>query len=162
MADRSELVAAVRASAARLGINPSDLVTAISFETEGTLSPSIWGGKNDPVAGRPTMLGLIQFDPENQCLPWPISHRSDGAVEAYLRDRGVKPGMGMLDVYSTINAGCPGLYNRSDTTGRHRLALGHACQTLWQSADASSRSSQRMLRATAASWALTRLARLKA
>jgi hypothetical protein len=49
------------------------------------------------------MLGLIQFDPENQCLPWPISHRSDGAVEAYLRDRGVKPGMGMLDVYSTIN-----------------------------------------------------------
>jgi hypothetical protein len=35
-------------------------------------------------------------------------------VENYLRDRGVKPGMGLADVYSTINAGRPGLYNRSD------------------------------------------------
>jgi hypothetical protein len=46
-------------------------------------------------------------------------------------------------------------------TGRHRLALVHTCQTLWQSADASSQSSQQMSRAIAASWALMRSGTLK-
>jgi hypothetical protein len=36
------------------------------------------------------------------------------AALRYLKDRGLKPGMGLLDLYSTINAGRPGLYNRSD------------------------------------------------
>jgi hypothetical protein len=36
------------------------------------------------------------------------------SVGDYLADRGVKPGMGLLDVYSTVNAGAPGLYTRSD------------------------------------------------
>jgi hypothetical protein len=36
------------------------------------------------------------------------------AAENFLRDRGVKPGMGLPDIYSTINAGSPGLYNASD------------------------------------------------
>ena len=36
------------------------------------------------------------------------------AAENFLRDRGVKPGIGVIDVYSTINAGSPGRYNASD------------------------------------------------
>lgn len=114
----SDFVDAVRASSGRLGISPSDLLTAISFETGGTMSPSLRGGEKD-ASGRPTMLGLIQFNPDNQrkygVNPGQSQAEQMGAVENYLRDRGVKPGMGMLDVYSAINAGRPGLYDRSDT-----------------------------------------------
>ena len=58
--------------------------------------------------------------------PWPEERAKYGvtpnmpivdhvnAAENFLRDRGVKPGMGLLDIYSTINAGRPGLYDRSD------------------------------------------------
>lgn len=110
--DASGLRDAITASAERLGISPSDLGTAISYETGGKMSPSIYGGKD----GR--YLGLIQFSPENQ-KKYGVHERQTApeqmqAVEAYLRDRGVQPGMGLLDVYSTINAGRPGLYDRSD------------------------------------------------
>jgi len=47
-------------------------------------------------------------------------------------------------------------------TDCHWSALAHACQTLRKSADASSRSSQLMSKATAALWALTRSARSRA
>ncbi len=40
-----------------------------------------------------------------------------GAVVRYLKDRGLQPGMSILDLYSTINAGRPGLYDRSDRPG---------------------------------------------
>ncbi len=36
------------------------------------------------------------------------------AVTKYLRDAGVRPGMGMLDIYAAINAGHVGRYNASD------------------------------------------------
>lgn len=108
----SEITNAARATAARLGISPSDLLTAISYETGGTMSPSMWGGKGG------NYLGLIQFGPSEQAK-YGVNEKQTptdqmGAVENYLRDRGVKPGMGLLDVYSTINAGRPGLYDRSD------------------------------------------------
>lgn len=99
-------------TAANLGIHPSDLATAISYETMGRFDPNLWGG----AGGK--HLGLIQFGPEEQAKygvkpDMPLSDHF-GAVENFLRDRGVKPGMGMLDIYSTINAGRPGLYNASD------------------------------------------------
>jgi hypothetical protein len=76
------------------------------------MSPSLYGGKDGKY------LGLIQFSPENQkkygVNPTQTAAEQMPAVEAYLRDRGVKPGMGLLDTYSAINAGRPGLYNRSD------------------------------------------------
>lgn len=106
------LAQAILASSQRLGVDPVDIATAISYETGGKMSPSLWGGKNN------NYLGLIQFGgPErakygvtpNQTAPEQMT-----AVENFLRDRGVKPGMGLLDIYSTINAGSPGLYNRSD------------------------------------------------
>ncbi len=112
MAVDPALIPAVRASAQRLGINPSDLLTAMSYETGGTLNPNLWGGKNNQY------LGLIQFGPGEQqkygVKPgMPVADQVT-AAENFLRDRGVRPGMGMLDIYSTINAGSPGLYNRSD------------------------------------------------
>lgn len=107
-----DLVSAVRASAARLGVNPSDLLTAMSYETGGKLDPNQWGGKGGKY------LGLIQFGPEEQAKygvkPGMTPGDQVGAAENFLRDRGVKPGMGLLDIYSTINAGRPGLYDRSD------------------------------------------------
>jgi hypothetical protein len=107
-----ELAQAIIASSKRLGIDPVDLATTISYESEGTFSPSIWGGKNR------NYLGLIQFGPEERAkygvTPSQSAVAQMGAVENFLRDRGVRPGMGLLDVYSTINAGAPGLYNRSD------------------------------------------------
>lgn len=106
------LAPGVRRIAGNLGINPSDLLTAMSYESGGTLDPNQWGG----AGGK--MLGLIQFNPENQkkygVVPgMPLDKHLD-AVENYLRDRGVQPGMGLLDTYSAINAGRPGLYNASD------------------------------------------------
>jgi hypothetical protein len=56
----NDLVSAVRASAARLGISPVDLLTAICYETNGRLDPDMWGG-----AGK-RYLGLIQFGPNEQ------------------------------------------------------------------------------------------------
>ena len=108
----SDLVSAARVTAGRLGISPSDLLTAISYETGGRMSPSMWGGSKNKY------LGLIQFGPEEQkkygVTPDQSASDQMESVENYLRDRGVKPGMGLLDVYSTINAGRPGLYDRSD------------------------------------------------
>jgi hypothetical protein len=51
---------AVRASSGRLGVNPSDLLTAMSYETNGRLDPNLWGGKDNKY------LGLNQFGPQEQ------------------------------------------------------------------------------------------------
>lgn len=104
-------------TASSLGIDPVDLGTAISYETAGTFDPT----KAGPRTKWGQHKGLIQFgEPQAQQygVDWknPVGSQlgENGAVAKYLRDRGVKPGMGMLDIYSTINAGAPGLYNRSD------------------------------------------------
>ena len=108
-----ELAQAIVASAKRLGVDPVDVGTAISYETGGKFDPGLWGGKGG------NYLGLIQFGPEERAKygvkPGQSAVEQMGAVENFLRDRGVRPGMGMMDIYSTINAGSPGLYNRSDT-----------------------------------------------
>lgn len=112
MAYEPGMVDYIRRTASNLGINPSDLATAISYETGGKFDQNLYGG----AGGK--HLGLIQFGPEEQAKygvkqGMPLdAHFS--AVENFLRDRGLKPGMGMFDLYSTINAGRPGLYNASD------------------------------------------------
>lgn len=107
-----ELADAIIASAKRLGVDPLHIGTAISYETGGKFDPSLWGGKNGDY------LGLIQFGPEERAKygvkEGQTAPEQMQAVENFLRDRGVKPGMGLMDIYSTINAGSPGLYNRSD------------------------------------------------
>lgn len=103
---------ALIASAQRIGADPLDLATAISYETGGTFNPGIRGG-----AGK-RHIGLIQFGiPEQQKYGASQDQSFEEqlpAVEGYLTDRGFKPGMGILDLYSTINAGRPGRYTASD------------------------------------------------
>lgn len=109
-----ELATSIIASASRLGISPRDLATAISYETAGTFDP--W--KAGPITQWGQHRGLIQWgEPQRQRygvtqdMPIPAQLQ---AVERYLTDAGVKPGMGLMDVYSAINAGRVGRYGASD------------------------------------------------
>lgn len=109
-----ELARAIQASAQRLGINPSDLGTVISYETAGTFDP--W--KAGPTTQWGQHRGLIQWG-EPQRAKYGVTQNMPvdaqmQAVERYLTDAGVQPGMGILDVYSAINAGRVGRYNASD------------------------------------------------
>lgn len=117
MSDSVRIREGIKQAAEALGISPIDLATAISYETGGTF---------DPVKAGPTTKwgrhrGLIQFgEPQAQKygVDWnnPIDSQlgPNGAVVKYLRDAGVRPGMGLLDIYSAINAGSVGRYNASD------------------------------------------------
>ena len=107
-------------TALAVGADPLDLATAISFETGGTFDPRQKG----PVTQYGQHEGLIQFG-EPQAERFGADFSSDeaavnsqlgpnGAVANYLRSSGFKPGMDFADLYSTINAGAPGRYDRTD------------------------------------------------
>lgn len=104
-------------TASALGVDPIDLATAISYETGGTFDPV----KKGPMTQWGQHQGLIQFgEPQAKQfgVDWnnPVGSQlgAEGAVANYLRATGVKPGMGLMDIYSAINAGGVGLYDRSD------------------------------------------------
>ncbi|WP_457662466.1 hypothetical protein [Sinorhizobium medicae] len=104
-------------TASALGVDPVDLATAISYETAGTFDPT----KAGPTTKWGKHRGFIQFgEPQAQQygVNWddPVGSQlgENGAVAKYLRSTGVKPGMGLLDIYSAINAGGVGRYNASD------------------------------------------------
>lgn len=104
-------------TAKSLGVDPVDLATAISYETGGTFDPT----KSGPTTKYGTHRGFIQFgEPQarQHGVNWddPINSQlgENGAVASYLRAAGVKPGMGLLDIYSAINAGGVGRYGASD------------------------------------------------
>lgn len=109
--------AGIAETAKALGIDPIDLATVISYETAGTFSPT----KAGPRTQWGQHKGLIQFG-EPQAKKYGVDWKNpagsqlgpDGAIAKYLRAAGVKPGMGIMDVYSAINAGGVGRYNRSD------------------------------------------------
>lgn len=116
--DLGSIAVGIREAADELGIDPVDLATVISYETGGTFNPTQQG----PTTKWGTHRGLIQFgepQAEEYGVDWADPYGSqlgrDGAIVKYLRGNGVTPGMSLLDVYSTINAGAPGLYDRSDT-----------------------------------------------
>ena len=104
-------------TAQALGIDPLDLATAISYETAGTFDPT----KSGPTTQWGQHRGLIQFG-EPQAKQYGVDWQDpvgsqlgpDGAVANYLRATGVQPGMGMMDIYSAINAGGVGRYGASD------------------------------------------------
>lgn len=103
--------------AKRAGIDPLDLATAMSYETGGTFNPRMLGPQTKNGQGRG--IGLIQFMSNGSAKDYGITQDTPADVQVsravdYLIDRGVKPGMKLLDIYSAINAGRPGLYNRSD------------------------------------------------
>jgi hypothetical protein len=125
--DKADLI---RAAAAQIGANPVDYATAISYETGGTFSTKIKGGKNGDYQG------IIQFGPAERAKYGVHGGQTFAeqlqSANSYFQDRGFKPGMGMLDLYSTINAGSPGHYNASDGPGNtvrshveKMLASGH-------------------------------------
>jgi len=114
VANPGELSASIQATAQKLGIDPVDLGTAISYETAGTFDP--W--KAGPTTQWGQHRGLIQWGEPQRAkygvsAGMPIAAQMD-AVGKYLTDAGVKPGMGLLDIYSAINAGRVGRYNASD------------------------------------------------
>lgn len=124
-----EQVNAITTAAQRLGVQPADLAAAISYETGGTFDPNKVGGKGN------NYLGLIQFGPEERqkygVRPGMTFEQQMGAVEAFLRDRGVKPGMGISEIYRTINGGNPNApLSASDGNGTiaehiQRIQSGH-------------------------------------
>lgn len=109
---------AIIATAPALGLTPLEFATVISFETGGTFDPVQPG----PVTKWGRHRGPIQFgEPQARQygVDWnnPIGSQfgPEGAIVKYALDRGYRPGMGLLDFYSTVNAGAPGKYNASDT-----------------------------------------------
>lgn len=126
----------------RLGIDPVDLANAISYETSGTFDPN----KVGPKKNGNQYIGLIQMGqyernkyhvPDNPTIPEEME-----GVRQYLLARGVRPGMGLLDIYSAINAGYVGLYDATDEhnggdhgTVRDKVnqmrADGHHTKALW-------------------------------
>jgi hypothetical protein len=98
----------------RIGIDPEDLATAISYETAGTFDP--W--KAGPVTQHGQHRGLIQWG-EPQAREYGVTKDSTipqqmEAVGRYLVKNGVQPGMKLPDIYSAINTGYVGRYGRSD------------------------------------------------
>lgn len=106
---------ALKESAARLRIPPERLAEVIAHETIGSFSPKKWGGKG----GR--YMGLIQFGPRERreygVHDGQTFREQLGSAERFLLGRGYKPGMGQLDLYSTVLAGRPGLYRARDKNG---------------------------------------------
>jgi hypothetical protein len=109
------------AGAERRGLDPIDVATAISYETGGKFDPTIKG----PTTQWGTHEGLIQFgDPQGEKYGADFSspeaawrsqlNPETGAVWGYLEDTGVKPGMGLPEIYSAINAGGVGRMGASD------------------------------------------------
>lgn len=95
---------AIQREAARLGIEPSTLAAVVGYETIGTFDPGIAGGKKN------RYRGLIQMGPsERRAYGWKdgmsFEEQLAGPVHNYLVDRGVRPGHGIAEVYSIINAG---------------------------------------------------------
>lgn len=113
---QAEFVKALNRGASELGVSARDLALAMSYETERTFD-SAHKGKG-LASGR---FGLIQAGPEEAKTygfdPGQSPADQVDSVVAYLKDRGLKPGMGLEDIYSTINAGAPGLLDRSDRPG---------------------------------------------
>lgn len=111
------LRAGIIETAQALGVDPVDLATVISYETAGTFDPT----KSGPTTQWGQHRGLIQFGEPQAAqygVDWsdPIGSQlgDGGAVARYLVEAGVRPGMGILDLYSAVNAGRVGRYNATD------------------------------------------------
>lgn len=111
---KPEDIAYLRDRAKSAGYNADDLLKVINYESSGR--PDVWGGKGGKY------FGLIQFGaPERKQFGVDTVHpNAQNQIDAtlkYLSARGFKPGMGLMDLYSTVLAGSPGHYNRTDGAG---------------------------------------------
>lgn len=104
----------LRQAAKELGTSPQDLATVISYESG--FNSKKWGGKGG------NYMGLIQFGPQERRDYGANDQQSFKeqmpAVVRYLKSRGFKPGMDLLQLYKTINGGNPYVSsNASDGNG---------------------------------------------
>lgn len=114
----------VKAVAERIGADPVDLLTLMSFESAGTLSPAKRGPE---VPGQGRAVGLIQFMPATarelgtsvQELANMTPVQQMDYVERYLVKRGFKGGT-LKQLYSTVFAGHPNARG-SISDGYHTL-----------------------------------------
>ncbi len=135
MIGNSELRESIIGGAHELGVSPIDLATAINFETAGTFDMGIKGPVSDnPKYGQ--MIGGIQWNEPNRIaygvgdkngITVGIRDQMKGIVQ-YLKDTGVKPGMGLANIYAAINAhGADRVYAvdkfRGGTTVLQKVAL---------------------------------------
>ena len=95
---------AIVSAANELGVRPEDLAAVISQETMGTFDPQIIGGEGN------NYKGLIQFGiPERKAYGYrdgmSFEEQMLGPVVRYLKDRGVKPGHGVKELYAAILTG---------------------------------------------------------
>jgi tape measure domain-containing protein len=114
-----ELVRAVTLLADKMGLAAEDILTAISYETAGTFSPTVG---TDNVTSQGMHFGLIQWGdgPGAAGERYGITRESGitEQVEAagkYLADAGVQAGDGLKRIYAAINTGTANGGNRSDT-----------------------------------------------
>ena len=118
--------------AKNLGISPLVLTEVIGYETIRTFSPSIRGGKDNKY------IGLIQFGPAEQ-KKYGVNTKQTfvqqmDAVESYLKDRGVKSGMGALNVYAAINAGNATHVNARDMNGTEKQHVERLTSGIYKTA----------------------------
>ena len=116
-----DIAQGIFSTANALGISPIDLATAISYETAGTFDPLRLG----PTTKYGQHRGLIQFGVPQaeqygvsfETLPQAISTQlGPGAgIYQYLKAVGVKPGMGLEQIYSAINTGGVNNLNMTDS-----------------------------------------------
>lgn len=104
----------LKKAAARDNYNPDDALKVFNYESSGR--PDVWGGKNN------RYFGIFQAgDSERKQFGIDTKHPSaQNQIDAFgkfLSARGYKPGMGLLDMYSTVLAGSPGHYNAKDMNG---------------------------------------------
>ena len=95
---------AIVSAANELGVKPEDLAAVISQETMGTFDPQIIGGEGN------NYKGLILFGiPERKAYGYrdgmSFEEQMLGPVVRYLKDRGVKPGHGVKELYAAILTG---------------------------------------------------------
>lgn len=119
----SRLAQAIINESKRRGADPLDFATLVGFETGNTYD--VW--QIGPRTKWGEHIGLIQMgEPQRKQFGYHEGISEEGAVKAsfdYLEANGWKPGMSLLDMYSTINAGAPGRYNAVDggTTVRQKV-----------------------------------------
>jgi hypothetical protein len=107
-------LAYLQQAAMRDHYNPADAQKVFAYESSNR--PDVWGGKGGKYFGifqaGPSERAQFGIDTKN-----PSARNQIDAFGKFLAARGYKPGMGLLDMYSTVNAGSPGHYKASDGNG---------------------------------------------
>lgn len=110
----TRLADAIRAEAERIGADPQDFATVMSYETGGTFDP--W--QKGPTTQHGTHRGLIQMgEPQRKQFNYYRGMPIEDAVRSsadFLVANGFKPGMSIHQMYATINTGSPNGGHKSD------------------------------------------------